>query len=148
MRAPEVYQGYRCTRKSQVWASAATVLWWMKPSLFGLSDAPCGRDLDLVPNPFCIAKLRRLFPAWTGPPVPGDIRLKSQWALSDDYLEDPISGIQNLNCLEEEIRRMGLRQELKDMFLFLFVTNPDERPSASQVLASKELNALRGAVIG
>jgi len=51
--------------------------------------------------------------------------------------------LQDILPLDHEMDRMGLLPELKDLLRFLFVTGPDARPSAAQVLASQQLRALR-----
>ncbi|KAI4117973.1 MAG: hypothetical protein LQ338_007476, partial [Usnochroma carphineum] len=82
-RAPEVYQGQSFVQRSHVWACAAMVLWSIKPSVIGLMGNPG----SITREGWCIAKLKRLFPGWTNPPVAGHIR-QLEFKLARRFLED------------------------------------------------------------
>jgi serine/threonine protein kinase len=56
--------------------------------------------------------------------------------------------LQDILPLERQMEKMGLLPELRDLLRSMFVLDPDARPSASQVLASRELRALKEAVTG
>ncbi|KAK4108828.1 kinase-like protein [Canariomyces notabilis] len=150
MRAPEVFLGFPCTTKSQVWSCAASLLFWLKPSLLGSSsddgDGLRGSCIDVLPTPWCLAKLRRLFPAWRDRPVAGDVRRKAEWALSEDHLEELPAPLKRIGCLEEEMGRLGMVRELRGVMGLMLVTDPKERFGPREVLASGEMRALREVV--
>jgi hypothetical protein len=124
------------------------LLCWMKPDVLGISGNSSGA---LLRNSWCIAKLRRLFPDWSALPCDHHL-LKAErtadFAVSTMFLEEGDANpvLQDILPLEQEMNRMGLLPELKDLLRFLFVTDPDARPSAAQVLASEQLRALRKAL--
>lgn len=142
MRAPEVFQGRPCTHASQVWACAALLLVWMEPSILGRSGHNRG---TLFHNSWSIAKLRRLFPNWNGPPLKGH-RRAAEFQVADEFIKELPPMIGGILSLEDEMQKMGLLPELEDMLRFLFVTDPDARPSAAQVLESDQLRALKKAL--
>ncbi|KAH9224390.1 kinase-like domain-containing protein [Leptodontidium sp. 2 PMI_412] len=45
MRAPEVWRGYGCSHRSDVWSLAAAVLAWAKPGTLGVAAAIAAKDL-------------------------------------------------------------------------------------------------------
>ena len=55
----------------------------------------------------------------------------------DDYV--------NLSSFDDEVQAMNVPNELKDLFCYLFETDPKRRPSAAQVLISSEFLALQSA---
>ena len=138
MRAPEVYQGLGCVHRSQIWALAATLFCWIKPGIFGIA----GNKIILFRESWCIAKLMRLFPGWTGPPIENDVR-RCEFKLGKSLIEESEPEILKVLSLEDEMQTMGIPPELRDLFRRLFVVNPDDRPSASEVLASEEYLALK-----
>jgi serine/threonine protein kinase len=65
-----------------------------------------------------------------------------------EELEQAHPILQDILPLERQMEKMGLLPELRDLLRSMFVLDPDARPSASQVLASRELRALKEAVTG
>ncbi|ODH35395.1 hypothetical protein ACO22_02918 [Paracoccidioides brasiliensis] len=142
MRAPELWQGQPCTQPSQVWALAAMLLCWMKPGILGTGGCPT----PMIRESWCIAKLMRLFPSWTVPPLDNDVRQCefSIWPkLSSTILHQRWNRFLfwRMSC---EIVHMPI--ELINLLHFMLIVNPDERPSAIHVLASNEFLALEKAV--
>lgn len=140
MRAPEVFLGQACTGPSQVWAVAAMLLCWIKPGVLGEWDSPH----PFVNEAWCMAKIKRLFPRWEIPTpdeVEGDslkLAVKSARRISQD---EP--ALQVILPFEEEIRKVEIAQQLRDLLCLMLVTNPDRRPSAPCVLASREFRAFK-----
>jgi serine/threonine protein kinase len=150
MRAPEVYLGQPCTTPCQIWACAALLLCWLQPDVLGASGNTGG---ELLRNAWCISKLKRLFPAWNDLPTVDDPVTKADFQVTDMFLAEleqdkahPI--LQDVLPLDRQMEKMGLLPELRDLLRSMFVLDPDARPSASQVLASRELWALKEAVTG
>jgi serine/threonine protein kinase len=143
MRAPEVYRGLPCTYASQVWACAAMLLGWLKPGILG----PHGVPGNLMRNSWCVAKLKRLFPDWNDPPIDDLFTFrKANFIISEMWLKQSPPILKAILPLEEEMERMGLLPELRDVLRLMFVTDPEKRPTAAQVLASGQLRALNEAV--
>ena len=84
----------------------------------------------------------RLFPGWTGPPIENEV-LQCEFELSKALIEELEPEILKVSSLEDEMQTMGIPPELRDLFRRLLVVNPDNRPSASEVLASEEYLALK-----
>ncbi|OJD12621.1 hypothetical protein ACJ73_09319 [Blastomyces percursus] len=142
MRAPEVWQGQPCTQPSQVWALAAMLLCWMKPGILGTWGCPS----PIIRESWCIAKLMRLFPSWTVPPLDNDVR-QCEFNLAKALIDDPPSALEKISVLQDELRKVDMPIELMNLLHFMLIVNSDERPSAFHVLASKEFLALEKAVV-
>ncbi|KKZ61070.1 hypothetical protein EMCG_04314 [[Emmonsia] crescens] len=137
MRAPEVWQGQACTEPSQVWALAAMLLCWIKPGILGTPGCP----MPLLNETWCIAKLMRLLPSWTIPPLEDENR-QNEFNLAKALNERTLPQLCQMSVLEDEILKVDMPTELRDLLQLMLVVNPDERPSATHVLASKEFWAL------
>lgn len=139
MRAPEVFLGSPCHGPSQVWAIAAMVLVWANPNVLGASDSP-----HFILNPaWSMAKIKRLCPDWQLP-HPDQVTshalkaaLKASERMSRE--EAPLLAI---GPLPEETEKMEMPRLLRDLLHSMFVLDPKARPSASDVLASDEFQAL------
>lgn len=59
---PRSLAGHGCTPTSEAWSLAVTILDWIQPGVFGFRDIKDGH----WPEPWCLAKLMRLFPVWNG----------------------------------------------------------------------------------
>lgn len=136
MRAPEVFLGQACTGPSQVWALAAMLLCWIKPGVLGEWDSPH----PLINEAWCMAKIKRLFPYWNIP-TPEEVKGHSLKAAVDsaDALSKEVPDLQAISPFHEETGKVEMPQQLKDLLRFMFVLDPTKRPSASSVLASREL---------
>ncbi|PYI07048.1 hypothetical protein BO78DRAFT_418202 [Aspergillus sclerotiicarbonarius CBS 121057] len=145
MRAPEVYLGAPCAEPSQVWAIAATLLVWIKPGVLGSQGCP----YSLINDSWSMAKIKQLFPQWHIP-APEDVQGHS--------FKDQVYGARKLGKLaplleaiapfDEETRKVEIPRELRDLLRFMMVPNPVARPSASDVLVSKEFRAFETFVGG
>jgi hypothetical protein len=93
-------------------------------------------------NSWSIAKLRRLFPNWDGPPRE-DLVLVAEFRVANSIIKRLSPMMEGILPLEDEMQRMDLLPELRDVLRFLLVTDPAKRPSAAQVLASDQLRALK-----
>ena len=129
--APEVWQGNPYGQPSQVWALAATLLHWIKPAMLGLSGSP---SPDVI-EPWSLAKLMRLFPDWKGPPV-DDERLRRRF--EDAQTLTTTARRVMFSSWEEEKQGMGLRTEVLDLLDRMLVVDPNQRPSAAELLESDE----------
>ncbi|KAI1120585.1 kinase-like domain-containing protein [Nemania abortiva] len=130
MRAPEVYEGQPCVDRSQTWACAATLLCWMKPGILGAA----GNLHPLIEEAWCIAKIRRLFPNWS--PSPTEDPLQKIMFRSSERLIKNQPNLEKISSLEDEMQTIDMLPEVRDLLRFLFVTDPNERPSAAEALAS------------
>ena len=83
----------------------------------------------------------RLFPGWTGPPIENNVR-QCEFKLAKALIESEPE-ILKVSSLEDEMQTMGMPPELRDLFRRLLVVNPDDRPSASEVMASEEYLAIK-----
>ena len=137
-RAPEVFQGHQFVQRSHVWACAAMVLWSIKPNIIGLQGNPSG---DLSAEAWCIAKLMRLFPGWTGPPNPEDIP-QLQFKYAQEFLEDGYPDLTGIDSLGKELQTTGILPELEDLLLYMLVPDPEQRPWPADVLNSDQFLAL------
>jgi hypothetical protein len=91
-----------------------------------------------------VAKLLRLFPDWDPPPIEHEVR-RTQFALGKKLVEQSVPGIAKTSSLEAELEEMGISSVLRDLFRYLLVVDPACRPSAAEVLASQEYQALEQA---
>lgn len=138
MRAPEVFLGQACTDKSQVWAVVATLFCWIKPGVLGDSPHP------MIDEAWCMAKFMRLFPDWEVPAPDKIERETLKVALaSARRLSQEVDELKAISPLEEELKKVKMPQELRDLLRLMFITDPNKRPSASSVLASEELQAFK-----
>lgn len=135
MRAPEVFLSQACTEPSQVWAIAATLLCWMKPGILGAWDSPH----LLINEAWSMAKIKRLFPHWDLPTpemVEDDVlRVAVESAQS---FSEKLPELQAILPLDEEIKKVEMPQQLRNLLCSILVPDPKMRPSASFVLASRE----------
>ncbi|KAJ5158230.1 uncharacterized protein N7500_007881 [Penicillium coprophilum] len=139
MRAPEVFLGQPCAEPSQVWAVAAMLLCWIKPGVLGI----WGSTHFLLNVPWSMAKVKRLFPDWKIPTpdeVDGDF-LKVSVSIAKSLGEN-MPELQALLPFDQETQNIEMPNQLRDLLRFMLIPNPAERPSASSVLASKELRGL------
>ncbi|RMZ72487.1 CMGC kinase [Pyrenophora seminiperda CCB06] len=137
MRAPEVFLRYNCMAESQVWAIAMMVFVVIKPNLLGAWDSPSwGANV-----PWSLAKLRQLFPEWKLPhhDEVEDAELKVWLKYSELFNE--MSDMPRMSTFPEELRKVGIAQQLEDLLLFMLVVHPKERPTASSVLQSEQFQA-------
>lgn len=133
MRAPEVLLGKACREPSQVWATAATLLFWIMPGIVGVWDSPHVS----VNEAWALAKIKRLFPEWNipSPTEVDDNFVKATVKHARSFTENApeLQAILPFNELAVEVPH-----QLKDLLHFMLIPNPAERPSASSVLASRE----------
>lgn len=147
MRAPEVYQGCGCGHPADIWSLAVTLFDWIKPGVFGTAGIIEG----IQEESWCIAKLMLLFPGWTGQPA-NDAYLErliriGKLLINSPVQDNPDEKIVLVLSLEEEMQTMGIPSELENLFRFLFVPNPKQRPSATKALASDQFQALKEAAL-
>ncbi|KAI0804259.1 kinase-like protein [Xylaria sp. FL0064] len=137
-RAPKVYRAFACTRRADVWALAVTVVELFNSDLFGFSDMDCNVPVE----GWCIAKLMLLFGGDLGSLADNDA-IKKDFKLARLLAEwvDKGEQVVKVSSFEEEMQSMDMPQALKGFMKYLFVVDPDKRPSAAQALASKELRA-------
>lgn len=140
MRAPEVYLSQPCNAPSQIWAVAAMMFCWIKPRVLGAWGSPH----PILSASWSMAKLKRLFPHWHIPPPEEFERpvLQSQVrAAVCMSREEP--GPLAISTFEEEAQKVDMPEQLRQLLHFMLVVNPEERPPASDVLASKEFLAFQ-----
>ena len=118
------------------------VLWSIKPSIIGLRGNILG---SLSAEAWCIAKLMRLFPDWTGLPVAKDLP-QLQFKYAQEILEDGYPDITSIDSLEKELQTMSILPELKDLLLYMLIPNPEQRPWPADVLYSGQFVALSNRV--
>lgn len=133
MRAPEVFLGQACAEPSQAWAIAAMLLCWIKPGVLGVWDSPH----PFINDAWCMAKIKRLFPHWKIPHS-DDVEGHSLKAAVDaaKSFSKEVSELQAISPLCEEIRKVEMPRQLRDLLRLMLVVDPVQRPSASSVLAS------------
>lgn len=140
MRAPEVFLGLVCTEPSQIWAVTATLLGWIKPGVLGAQDSPHW----LINEPWCMAKIKRLFPHWIIP-TPDEVTdevLKAGVKAAQSFgVREDLTELQAILPFDEETQKVEMPQQLRDLLRFMFTIDPAKRPSASSVLASEEFQA-------
>ncbi|OQE00361.1 hypothetical protein PENVUL_c053G04969, partial [Penicillium vulpinum] len=138
MRAPEVFLGEACAGPSQVWAVAAMLLCWIKTGVLGMWDSPH----PLLNMPWSMAKIKRLFPNWKIP-TPDEVNghfLKASLNIAVN-LGKCVPELQAILPFDKETKTMEMPNQLRDLLRFMLVHDPGKRPSASSVLASRELRA-------
>ncbi|RMZ82655.1 hypothetical protein DV738_g1631, partial [Chaetothyriales sp. CBS 135597] len=143
LRAPEVWLGLPCTNPSQVWAIGAITLCFLRPGILGEHDAPEPRPQTF--SIWSIAKVGRLFPEWNPQPPESvtDDQILIPIELARKLLRQPRGGLEKIMPLEEEMEEAKIPPELVDLLRFMFVLEPDQRPSASDVLESKQYEAFK-----
>ena len=89
-----------------------------------------------------MAKIKRLFPNWYVP-TPNEVErptLKSAVEFAIRFSEEePIP--QAISPFEEETQKVKIPEQLRDLLRLMLIVNPEERPSASDMLASREFRA-------
>jgi serine/threonine protein kinase len=111
---------------------------WIKPDVFGTA----GNKVLLYRTSWCIAKLMRLFPGWTGQLIENDVR-QCEFKLGKALIDESEPEILKVSSSEDEMQTMGMPPELRDLFRRLLVVDPSDRPPAAEVLASEEYLALK-----
>ncbi|KAM3422436.1 hypothetical protein BST61_g2785 [Cercospora zeina] len=89
-----------------------------------------------------IAKLMQLFPCWKGRPSDKEFR-QEEFEIAEMLLREPDSerpGEKRVKVmsLDEEMQALQMPLILQDLMRALLVPEPDERPSASEALASND----------
>lgn len=143
MRAPEVWRGLACIHRSEVWALAAMLLVWMNPGILG----PSGINGYITAPVWSIAKLMLLFPGWKGPPSSrkfcrDEFETADMLTMEPD-LERPEEQRVNVRSLVEEMHTMRSSVTLQEFLQLLLNPEPENRPSATEALVSKQYLALR-----
>ncbi|KAH6704015.1 kinase-like domain-containing protein [Leptodontidium sp. MPI-SDFR-AT-0119] len=116
MRAPEVWQGYSCTHRSEVWSLAATVLAWAKPGILGAAALPATSRVN-------------------------ELTWECAKALSDAKDPDrPNRQYIEVSRFDDELRSFS--DETAKMLRYLLVPDPKIRPDAASALLSSEFQAL------
>lgn len=135
MRAPEVFLGKACTEPSQVWAVAAMLLCWIKPGVLGAWGCP----FPVINNAWSMAKIQRLFPHWEIPTleIAEDPNLKVAVKRAQS-LSEKVPELQAILPFDDETKKVDMPQQLRDLLRFILVPDPEKRPSASSVLASRQ----------
>jgi len=110
---------------------------WIKPGVFGTA----GNRVPHYRESWSIAKLMRLFPGWDGPPSANAVR-RAEFVHAKSLIRDDEPAILEVSSLEDEMEAMCMPWELRNLFRRLLVVHPDKRPSAADVLASREYQAL------
>ena len=106
-------------------------------------------DCNVPVEGWCIAKLILLFGGDLGPLADNDTvkqdfklgRLLAEWI-------DKGERVVKVSSFEDEMRNMDMPQALKAFMKYLFVIDPDKRPSAAQALASEDLHVFEGEGLG
>ncbi|KAJ9302768.1 hypothetical protein DTO271G3_142 [Paecilomyces variotii] len=138
MRAPEVFLGQPCTAPSQVWAVAAMLLCWIDPGVLGAWDSPH----PLINEAWCMAKIKRLFPKWNIP-TPNEVEgiiLKNAVQSARRITEE--ESVMQAILPFEKMQEVKMPEQLKELLRVMLAVNPNERPSASDLLASGEFKNL------
>ena len=140
MRAPEVFLGQACTKKSQIWAIAAMLLCWIKPGILGAGDSPH----PFLNESWSMAKIKRLFPGWK---VPTADEVKTHTLKAHVDISIRLSEEERIpraiSPFDIETRKFRIPEELRNILRLMMVVTPSERPSASLVLALKEFQAIQ-----
>ncbi|KAB8356516.1 hypothetical protein FH972_024099 [Carpinus fangiana] len=137
MRAPEVYMGLGCIHRSSIWALAATLFCWVRPGVLGAANS----QIPFSNEAWCIVKLRRLFPNWVVPPIEDDV-CRCEFELADALIEESTPRVLEVSSLEEELEATPTLPEIKDLLRFMLIIDAQLRPTAAEVLRSKEYLAL------
>jgi len=105
-----------------------------------------GNKYRIVPEAWCIGKLMKLFPKWDGPPSDDDLCIRAfrvaRMLLVEPDPEKPGETVLKLGSMDDEMQRLEVEPVLADLLRSMFVTDPKKRPSAEEVLRSKEYLAL------
>lgn len=95
-----------------------------------------------------MAKIKRLFPDWeikTREEVIDPVLLgQARSARRISQYDEP--AIRAISPIQEEMQKVEMPQQLRDLLILMLVTNPNKRPSASTVLASNEFRAFEKVV--
>ncbi|KAI3299492.1 hypothetical protein DTO002I6_1719 [Penicillium roqueforti] len=138
MRAPEVYLGQACAEPSQVRAVAAMFLCWIKPGVLGM----WGSYHPFLNEAWSIVKIKRLFPEWDIPtPDEVDGHLIKTVVNCAQSMTETEPKLQEFLPFDEETKTLEISDQLRDLLRFMLVPDPVKMPSASSVLASRELQA-------
>ncbi|KAJ5181788.1 hypothetical protein N7449_011935 [Penicillium cf. viridicatum] len=129
MRAPEVFLSQACAESSQVWAIAVMLLCWIKPGVLGM----WGSYHPLINVPWSMAKNIATPDEIDGYHLKSVI--KAAVTLGKTKPE-----LQAILPFDEETKTVEMPNQLRDL-RFMLIHDPVERPSASFVLASRELRA-------
>ncbi|KAG4431341.1 hypothetical protein IFR05_013173 [Cadophora sp. M221] len=142
MRAPEIWRGYGCTHRSDVWSLAAAVLAWAKPGTLGVAGMKGG----LWPQLWCMVKLMGVFPGWTALPATSCMNETAAIAAKDILgakdPDRPDEQYVKVRSLDEELQSVNISAETANMLRYLLITDPGNRPEAADALASPEFQAL------
>ena len=89
-----------------------------------------------------MAKIKQLFPHWNVP-TPGEDsgHILKTAVKSAGSLRVKVPELQAILPFEEETKKVEMPQQLRDLLRFMLVPDLARRPSASSVLASRELQA-------
>ncbi|PWY81600.1 hypothetical protein BO94DRAFT_470166 [Aspergillus sclerotioniger CBS 115572] len=126
-RAPETHFYEFCTSASQLWSVGATLLSWINPFLLNYARCPTP---EMIPA-LCMSKLKRLFPEWYIPD-PGQLELNNVVKV-------------DLDCIapfETQLTSLGVPREITDVLALMMIIDPKKRPSAKEVLESREMRKL------
>lgn len=90
-----------------------------------------------------MAKIKRLFPHWKIP-HPDYVEGHSLKAAVDaaSSFSKEVSELQAISPLCEELRKVDMPRQFRDLLRLMLVVDSVQRPSASFVLASEEFKAL------
>ncbi|KAJ5789867.1 uncharacterized protein N7518_006878 [Penicillium psychrosexuale] len=115
MRAPEVYLGQACA----------------EPSYH-----------PFLNEAWSIVKIKRLFPEWDIPtPDEVDGHFVKAVVNCAQSMTETEPKLQEILSFDEETKTLEISDQLRDLLRFMLVPDPVNRPSASSVLASRELRA-------
>jgi serine/threonine protein kinase len=120
------------------------LLCWIRPDVIGITDSPHW----LLNAAWCMAKIRRLFPDWELP-MPDEVEkpiLQVAVRIARRISQEELP-VKEILPIQEEMQKIEMPQQLRDLLGLMLVTNPDKRPSASAVLASNEFRAF-GELVG
>lgn len=90
-----------------------------------------------------MAKIRRLFPGWVIPSPDEFERATLKAAVEIAVRLSEEGPIPQAICPFEETRKVEMPEQLRDILRLMLVVNPGDRPSASDVLASREFRAFQ-----
>ncbi|KAL5317731.1 hypothetical protein ACEPPN_014829 [Leptodophora sp. 'Broadleaf-Isolate-01'] len=115
MRAPEVWRGYGCSHRSDVWSLAAAVLAWARPGTLGVAaTSRMNETAAIAAKDLLEAKV---------PDRPDEQYIK-------------------VRSLDEELQSVNISAETANLLRCLLTTDPENRPEAADALASPEFQAL------
>lgn len=116
------------------------LLCWIKPGILGAGDSP----RPFIDEAWCMAKIKRLFPDWDVP-APEEVErrtLQSAVEFAVRFSEEE-SVPRAISPFGEETQKVKIPEQLRQLFRSMLAVDPGQRPSASEVLASRELLALQ-----